>query len=65
MEPEISGGGSDANIFNAQGIESVVIGTGMQEPHTVKEYIRFEDMATSAKLILTMVQRAAQSASKA
>lgn len=65
MESEISGGGSDANIFNAQGIESVVIGTGMQEPHTVKEYIRFEDMATSAKLILTMVQRAAQSASKA
>jgi len=62
MEPEISGGGSDANVFNAQNIESVVLGTGMQEPHTVKEYLRFEDMATSAKLILTMVQMAARSA---
>ncbi len=57
MLPEISGGGSDANIFNAKGIESVVLGTGMQEPHTVKEFIRFEDLKNSAEMILNMTQR--------
>jgi len=56
MEPEISGGGSDANIFNARGIESVVLGTGMQEPHTVKEYIRTQDLLNCAELILAMIR---------
>ncbi len=55
MEPEISGGGSDANIFNERGIESVVIGTGMQEPHTVQEYIKTEDLYNCARLILNIV----------
>jgi tripeptide aminopeptidase len=57
MEPEISGGGSDANVFNAKGIESVVLGTGMMEPHTVKEFIQFEDMLNAAKLVVSMVQK--------
>jgi tripeptide aminopeptidase len=57
MEPEISGGGSDANIFNAKGIESLVLGTGMMEPHTVKEFIKFDDMLNAAQLILSMVQK--------
>lgn len=56
MEPEISGGGSDANIFNAKGIESVILGTGMQDVHTVKEYIRIEDLINSAKLIVNMIR---------
>lgn len=64
MEPEISGGGSDANIFNAKGIESVIIGTGMQEPHTVKEFIRFDDLLNCAKLILTMVRLTGSSTAK-
>lgn len=55
MEPEISGGGSDANVFNEKGIESVVIGTGMQEPHTVQEYIKIEDLVNCAGLILNIV----------
>lgn len=56
MEPEISGGGSDANIFNAKGIESVILGTGMQEVHTVKEYIRFDDLLNCAKLVVNMIR---------
>lgn len=56
MEPEVSGGGSDANIFNTRGIESVILGTGMQEVHTVKEYIRFDDLLDCAKLIVTMIR---------
>jgi tripeptide aminopeptidase len=56
MYSEVSGGGSDANIFNAKKIESVVLGTGMMEPHTVKEYLRFEDLLNSAKLVVNMVR---------
>lgn len=56
MEPEVSGGGSDANIFNARGIESVILGTGMQEPHTVKEFIRVQDLLKSANLVVNMVR---------
>jgi tripeptide aminopeptidase len=60
MQREISGGGSDANIFNEKGIESVIIGTGMQDVHTVKEHIRIDDMVTSANLIVNMVRRHSQ-----
>ncbi len=56
MGREISGGGSDANIFNEKGIESVIIGTGMQEVHTVKEYIRVEDMVNCTRLLLKMIE---------
>jgi len=40
LEPELkdSGGGSDANIFHQHGIEVVVVGTGVYEPHTTREY---------------------------
>ncbi|TKJ40306.1 peptidase M20 [candidate division LCP-89 bacterium B3_LCP] len=56
MEPEISGGGSDANIFNEKGIESLIIGTGMQAVHTVKEHISFKDMENCANLLINMIQ---------
>lgn len=56
MVPEVSGGGSDANIFNAKGIESVVLGTGMQDPHTVKEHIRFQDLQNCTEVILNMTR---------
>jgi tripeptide aminopeptidase len=56
MGREISGGGSDANIFNEKGIESVIIGTGMQDVHTVKEHIRVEDMVNCTRLLLKMIE---------
>ncbi len=57
MLPEVSGGGSDANVFNALGIESVILGTGMQEPHTVKEFMRFDDMLNCTRVITAMVRQ--------
>ncbi|MCX6641492.1 MAG: M20/M25/M40 family metallo-hydrolase [bacterium] len=54
MMPEVSGGGSDANIFNGKGIESVILGTGMQEVHTINEYIKVSDLENCAKLILNL-----------
>lgn len=46
------GGGSDANIFNENGIETVILGTGMKNPHTLAESIRLEDMVRMAELLV-------------
>lgn len=50
-----SGGGSDANIFNASGIATVNLSTGMAEVHTVNEHIAIEDMVRSAELLLQIL----------
>ncbi len=39
-----SGGGSDANIFNACGIKSVVLSMGVMEAHTTHEYIEANEL---------------------
>jgi len=52
MELKISGGGSDANIFNQAGITSVIIGTGMKNVHTRQEHISLSDMAKTARLLV-------------
>lgn len=44
--------GSDSNILNCQGICSVVIPTGMTNPHALDEQIRIEDLVTTAQLLL-------------
>jgi tripeptide aminopeptidase len=46
------GAGSDANIFNDNGIESIILGTGMKDPHTLNESVRLEDMAKTAQLLV-------------
>lgn len=52
-----SGGGSDANIFHQHGIEVVVVGTGVYEPHTTREYVIIPQMYQAAefceKVLLT------------
>lgn len=53
-----SGGGSDANIFNAGGLAAVVISTGMNDVHTPQETIAVDDMVRSAELVLAIVQQA-------
>ncbi|MGL4913262.1 MAG: M20/M25/M40 family metallo-hydrolase [Romboutsia sp.] len=50
-----SGGGSDTNIYNINGIESVNIGIGMSNVHTKEEYIEIEDMINSTRLILELI----------
>jgi len=39
-----TGGGSDANNFNAKGLTTVNISTGMAKVHTTEEFIAVEDM---------------------
>ncbi|MFC1523645.1 M20/M25/M40 family metallo-hydrolase [Thermodesulfobacteriota bacterium] len=55
MEPVMTGGGSDANIFNGYGIATAIIGTGMKKVHTVDEYIDLEDMIRTTELVVSII----------
>jgi len=50
-----SGGGSDANIFNQQGIATVNLGLGYHKVHTTEENIAIADLVKVAKLALAIV----------
>ena len=54
--PQPSGGGSDANVFNHAGIQSVPLSTGMADVHTKEEHIAIADMVACAKLLLEIVR---------
>jgi tripeptide aminopeptidase len=54
-EFHLSGGGSDANIFNERGITAVPISTGMQSVHTNQECILLSDMVRCAELVMRML----------
>ncbi len=56
LEVARSGGGSDANIFAAHGIQVAVLGTGMENVHSVRETIRLADMVKAAELVLEIVR---------
>ncbi len=51
-----TGGGSDANVFNARGVQTVQISTGMADAHTCHEYIALDDLASAARLVLDCVR---------
>ena len=51
-----SGGGCDANAFNAKGIECANLGTGMRAIHTVKEWLDVKDMYASAEMTLEIMK---------
>ena len=62
--PEITqtGGGSDANFFNAYGVPCVILGTGMQNVHTVEEFLKEEDLYNSALMVYGILQAAVENA---
>jgi len=49
------GGGCDANAFNQRGLECVNFGTGMQEIHTVNEWLDLPEFYRSAEIALHAV----------
>jgi len=49
-------GGSDANIFNNKGLESVVLSIGMTDVHSVREWILLDDMAKVVQLVLAFLK---------
>jgi tripeptide aminopeptidase len=54
---DMTGGGSDANIFNAKGIATVIMGIGMQDVHTTSEHISLDDMTATAELVLEIIEK--------
>ncbi|MDH7482090.1 MAG: M20/M25/M40 family metallo-hydrolase [Armatimonadota bacterium] len=61
IEPEMheTGGGSDANIFNAHGLPATVIGIGYDKAHSVEEYIDISDFVKSAEMTVALIEVAA------
>jgi tripeptide aminopeptidase len=57
----VTGGGSDANIFNAYGVPTTVLGCGMQNIHRHDEFVTIPDMVKSAQLVLSIVRTVAES----
>jgi tripeptide aminopeptidase len=60
MKPKVSGGGSDANIFFEHGIPLGVLGTGMREVHSVREFVRLEDMIRAVELLVEIIRLQAE-----
>ncbi len=58
LEPAlvVSGGGSDANVFNANGITAINLSTGMVKPHTTEEFIAIDDMVKCAELVTAFLR---------
>lgn len=58
QEIRAAGGGSDANIFNGQGIDMVILATGMDKVHTVNEQVKVDDMVNVSELLVEIIRRA-------
>lgn len=55
-ETASTGGGSDANNMNQNGISALVLGTGMANVHTVNEYITVENLENTTRLVLELMK---------
>jgi tripeptide aminopeptidase len=51
-----TGGGCDANVLNKKGLSVANLGTGMQEIHTVNEWLDVKEMYKSAEIVLEIVR---------
>jgi tripeptide aminopeptidase len=51
----VTGGGSDANIFNKRGIKTINLSTGMQKVHSNEEFILIKDLYKGSLLVLKAI----------
>jgi tripeptide aminopeptidase len=51
-----SGGGSDANMFNGNGVPTVNLAVGYEDIHTTKERIKADDIVKVTELVLSIVK---------
>ncbi len=58
LNVRLGGGGSDANIFNANGIEMIILATGMTKVHTHNESVAVADMVHVAELLVEIIRQA-------
>ncbi len=52
----LSGGGADANVFNARGLQCVNLANGMMEIHTPDEHIAVADLEGMVEVTLALVE---------
>jgi tripeptide aminopeptidase len=57
LRTKTSGGGSDANIFFEKGIPLGILGTGMREVHTTREFVRLQDMVRATELLVAIIRQ--------
>lgn len=57
IEPVVgsTGGGSDVNIFNLNGIDAVVLATGMSKVHTTDEFIEVKQLELTAEMMYRLM----------
>ena len=57
LDPDFvsAGGGSDANIFNAHGIRTLIVSAGVMNPHTTSEYVALPDMISCTEFLVAML----------
>jgi tripeptide aminopeptidase len=53
-----TGGGSDTNILNANGVKAINLGIGMKKAHTLEEYIAIEDLLNSTRMVVELIKEA-------
>lgn len=56
-ELKSSGGGSDANILNGNGITAINLSIGMNNVHTTSENIAIDSIVKSAELVAAIIQQ--------
>jgi tripeptide aminopeptidase len=56
----LSGGGADANVFNARGLQCVNLANGMMEIHTPDEHIAIADLEAMVEVTLALIDVAAE-----
>jgi len=52
---KVGGGGSDANIFNANGLPMIIVGTGMNNVHTTEEDILVDELYRGTAFIEELI----------
>ena len=53
-----TGGGSDTNVLNGNGIKAINLGIGMKKAHTLEEYIAIEDIINSSRAVVEIIREA-------
>jgi tripeptide aminopeptidase len=58
LEPRLveTGGGSDVNVFNTNGIQAVNLSLGYQEIHSTNEHIAIADLEKCARLVFALLE---------
>ncbi|MCL1980278.1 MAG: M20/M25/M40 family metallo-hydrolase [Proteobacteria bacterium] len=55
LDFERAGGGSDANIFNGNGLATAIIATGMTNVHSTAEQVELQDMVDLTRLLIALL----------